>query len=53
MSRPNLTPLTLVSVLTCVLGGRSGLTRRATGADLAHRLGDVAERVQLLPRSRR
>ena len=32
MSRPNLTPLTLVSVLTCVLGGKSGLTRKATWA---------------------
>ena len=30
MSRPNLTPLTDVSVLTCVFGGRSGLTRSAT-----------------------
>ena len=34
MSSPNLTPLTEVSVLACVLGGRSGLTRRATGAGL-------------------
>jgi hypothetical protein len=32
MSSPNFTPLTLVSVLACVLGGRSGFTRRATGA---------------------
>ena len=42
MSRPNLTPLTLVSVLACVLGGRSGLTRRATLADLPHRLATSA-----------
>ena len=34
MSRPNLTPFTLVSVLACVLGGRLGFTRRATGATL-------------------
>ena len=47
MSRPNLTPLTLVSVLACVLGGRSGLTRRATVADLAQRSGHVGQGVQL------
>ncbi len=34
MSRPNFTPLTLVSVLACVFGGKSGLTRSAHGATL-------------------
>ena len=48
MSRPNLTPLTEVSVLACVLGGRSGLTRRATCAFTPSRLRDCAEGVQLL-----
>ena len=43
MSRPNLTPLTLVSVLWCVLGGRSGLTRRATLATQFIGAGHVAD----------